>query len=459
MEVLYAPNRANEEVDGHFADITSQIIGNIGVGEFTAAEYEEMSDVAERISAPMDHSIEFMNIGGRLYTETSVDGKDLLTISREAELVALEMAKLNPQWAVEAYRRHIETEEIKYVTEMPDGASAIVFSPTPDVVLSGAVNIGGYNLDKKDIMTREWKKIGDKLTCRYISLSGGNREALVEAVRSIGRDIPDHYGSEEILATFYTFLNGEDGLADKAVESYDHSMSAQYGGDWSYGRPYISNETAMEVAMAYPECLDDFMAEKAEIEALYHGDELKSKLEAARYNYAAALDKKHRGEEVISNKQAGDAARASGSDYSGYCATGADNSQSNAEALESMFGSRHVTGKCPCCGETTTYDPCNPKCGECGSTPGNDRSAQYHAKKRELKQKQTAEQYKKGRESMPQDEKGKELGRKVMEMVGRFVWGPGAFSPVEKAIDYHGQVIAEGKEAQDMYRIYYGLAG
>ena len=150
------------------------------VGEFTAAEYEEMTDVAERLRAPMDHPIQFQNIDGKLYTDSSVDGKDLLTISREAEFAALEMARRNPQWTVEAYRRHIESEEIVAASALPDGAQMIVYSPTPDVVLSGGVTIGGYNTEKATIMVRAWENRDGYIDCRYISLDGGNKAAQCE---------------------------------------------------------------------------------------------------------------------------------------------------------------------------------------------------------------------------------------------------------------------------------------
>ncbi len=424
------------------------------VGEFTAAEYEEMTDVAERLRAPMDHPIQFQNIDGKLYTDSSVDGKDLLTISREAEFAALEMARRNPQWTVEAYRRHIESEEIVAASALPDGAQMIVYSPTPDVVLSGAVTIGGYNTEKATIMVRAWENRDGYIDCRYISLDGGNKAALRASARAIGRAIPDDYDSEQILATFHTFLNGEQNLVDDLIDGYDEEMFYQTGVDHSYGRAGLNHKKALDIALDNPDRLYDHMEEISRLKWSYDGEELRKKLEEARYNYAAALDKASRGETVSSNSIAGGEARASGTDFSGYCATtpGENGNQSIEQAYNSMFNKR-VTGKCPCCGETTSYDPCNPKCGVCYSTPGNDRSAEYLARKKANLEKMSAAEYKKEREKTSSDDKKSGTNKKMMNLVKKFVWGDGAFSPVEKAIGYHGEIIAEGESARDLYSL------
>ena len=429
------------------------------VGEFTAAEYEEMTDVAERISAPMDHPISFQNIDGKLYTESSVDGDDLLTISRNAEKAALAIARQNPQWTVEAYRRSIESQEVLQATSLPVGAKMIVASPTPDVALSGAVNIGGYNLEKKTTMVRVWENTGQTLGCRYISLDGGNRQALQVAMQSVGRDIPDEFDSEQILATFYTFLDEDRDLGDLLVNNYDSEMERQTGEIHSYGRPGLTHDSkkALEIAMENPDRLRDHMEEVARLKWAYSGDELKDKLEEARYNYAAALEKVNKGGIVTSNGAAGGEARASGANFSGYCATTPDNAQSTEEAYNSMFAGKRVTGKCPCCHEITSYDPCDPVCGVCGSTGSVDRSAEYFAKKKAEKEKQSAEAYKKDRESMSRSDKRGEFGRKAMAMIKKFVWGDGAFSPVEEVLGYHGEIIAEGADAQQLYKEYYGI--
>ena len=423
-------------------------------GEFTAAEYEEMTDVAERLRAPMDHAIRFKNIDGKLYTNSSVDGKDLLTISRDAEFAALEVAKQNPQWTVEAYRRHIESEEVVAASALPDGAQMVIYSPTPDAVVSGAVNIGGYNTEKATTMVRVWENQDGHLDCRYISLDGGNREALRASVQSIGRKIPEDYDSEQILATFYTFLDRDEDLVDKLVDGYDMEMRRQTGTDHSYGRAGLNHKKALDIALENPNRLYDHMAEIARLKWSYEGEELREKLEEARYNYAAALDKTSRGESVSSNLAAGGEARAAGADFSGYCATtpGENTAQSNEEAYNAMFGKK-VTGKCPCCGETTTYDPCNPECGVCHSTAGNDRSAEYFAKKKAELEKMSAEDYKKNRESANTSEKKSDAGKKILGLIKKFIWGDSAFSPVEKAVGYHGEIIAEGESARDLYNL------
>jgi hypothetical protein len=364
---------------------------------FSAEEYEEMTDVAERLRAPMDHAIRFQNRNGQLYCASSVDQKDLLTISREAEVVARKVAETNLAWAMEAVRRHAESLEIETATSLPIGATMAVFSPTPDDVLDGSVNIGGYNLDKKTTMVRVWSNTENGLDCRYISLDGGNRAALRAAAAAIGREMPAQYGSEEILSTFYQFDSGEPDIAERIIGAHDEYLKQQTGQDFSYGRAGLNHKKALDIAAEHPARLAEHMAEIQRLKWSYSGEALDKKMEEARFNYAAALDRTERGEAVSSNSSAGDSARAGGENFAGFCAASPNANDPNApnsaqEALNKLFGVRKVTGKCPCCKEITTYDPCDPVCGECGSDGTTDRSAEYFARKKLAAKQRTTQQ-------------------------------------------------------------------
>ena len=65
----------------------------------------------------------------------------------------------------------------------------------------------------------------------------------------------------------------------------------------------------------------------------------------------------------------------------------------------------------------------------------------------------SAAEYKKEREKTSSDDKKSGTNKKMMNLVKKFVWGDGAFSPVEKAIGYHGEIIAEGESARDLYSL------
>jgi chemotaxis protein MotB len=62
--------------------------------DFTAERFEEMTDVAERLSAPMDHTIWFVDTENGLKCNSSVGGDDLLTICQKSEVNAALIAKI-----------------------------------------------------------------------------------------------------------------------------------------------------------------------------------------------------------------------------------------------------------------------------------------------------------------------------------------------------------------------------
>lgn len=432
--------------------------GNVALQGFSPAEYEVMTDVAERISAPMDHTISFQRVDGKLYCGSSIDGKDLLTISKEAEFSAYEVAKTNPQWTIEALRRHLETEEVQQAARLKSGEQMVVFSPTPDAALSGKINIGGYNTDKKTTMVRIYEASdSDEFSCRYISLDGGDWDALAAAVASIDGQMPAVYESEAMLAQRYVSSGSTSNIGNTITTHYDAAMEAKYGGVYSYGNTYVSQQSALELAMLRRDRLDEFMAIRSDLEFRYTGAELASEIERAMYDYAAALDKIARGEDVVDNGSAGGEARDSGANYSGYCAS-TPGQESTQTTYEAMFGRSKVTGTCPFCKETTSFDPCDPECEKCHSKPGQDQSQEYLARKKAAKEQSFAMSSKNEREPANQGEKRGAAGKKMLDLVKKFVWGDGAFSPVEKVVGYHGEIIAEGDAARELYKDSYSLA-
>jgi ssDNA-binding Zn-finger/Zn-ribbon topoisomerase 1 len=419
---------------------------------FTPKEYQEMTDVAERLRAPMDHTIAFEERSGKLYCDSSVEGDDLLTISKNAEFAARQMTKTDPAWSVEALRRSIETQEIIQAIDLPFGAQMVVFSPTPDAVLAGAINIGGYNLDKKTTMVRVWTHDETGISCRYISLDGGNREALTASARAIGWEIPVEYGSEEILSTFCTFSSNQLDLAGCLIDGYDAEMKRQTGRNHSYGRLGLNHKKALEIAYENPAILHEHMAEIKALKWQYSGAELDKKLEDARYNYAAALDQITRGEVVTSNTAAGGVARASGVNFAGYCAP-----NSTQEAYGRMFSNGTIVRcvNCPHCKQTVDAEIKGRKyiCPR-AACPSN-RHVQEKAK--QTADSESEEAIAESTEVEQQKQDRQKFGAEILSLIKKFIWGPGAFDGVEQAIDYHGRVIATGQDAKELYNIKHNL--
>jgi hypothetical protein len=238
-------------------------------------------------------------------------------------------------------------------------------------------------------------------------------------------------------------------LAERVIDGYDAAMKRQTGRNHSYGRPGLNHKKALEIAVEHPAQLHEHMATIRALRWQFSGQELDKKLEEARYDYAAALDAIVNGGAVASNSAAGGMARAAGANFAGYCAA-TSNTNSTQSAYDSLYGRKKVTGRCPCCGEMTTYDPCAPVCGQCGSDGKTNRAAQYLAKKKAAAEKsETTPET--ARADSEKTEQKKKAGAKVLNNIKGFIWGDGAFDGVEQAVDYYGRVVAVGQEARELY--------
>jgi hypothetical protein len=408
-----------------------------------AERFEEMTDAAERLTAPMDHTMWFIDINGKLQCNSSTTGDDLLTICQKSVITAAEVAKNNPDWLLELNRRQLEAAEVVEASRLKSGENMLVLSPTPDDVLSGKMALGsGYNIHKKTIMLRYWSKIDERVSCRYVSLGSGNKAALREAVgRSIKFIIPDD--SEEILAQRIILDSSED-YCGQIIDGYDKILSRKNGQPYSYGSRYISEDNALQIAGAERNqaVLDEHMAIVADIKQRFSGAKQFEKLETARQAYAARLDLAEQGKEFSSMSQAGDYADSIGADYSGSCPSAPENAQAAADQL---FGEREVSGNCPYCGRRTSFKPCRPVCKICGSTPGNDRSKQYFE---QLKESEKS----KGKTGANKANRKPSLRETVSKRLRPKIANVGIFAVQWVWVDRKNRAVIDGAEAN---RIYY----
>jgi hypothetical protein len=329
--------------------------------EWSPAEFDELTDCAERIRAPLDHQLYFDLRDGDLCCNTADGGSGLMQIAETALRVAIEATKRDPRWAVEALRRRIEYDELQQVINMPDG-QMLILSPTPDAVIEGDWDFGiGYNLAKKSIMLRLWKRTGDEFACRYISLNGGNKSGLAAGLEKLDQVPPDDMSSENWLRGRWHFPATVD-VASTMVAAYDKNMQAKFGGDWHYGMEAMSEAAALTLVSRWPDLLEEHMSRLARATAA-------AEKEMIRYDYAAAVEARRAGDFDIDMETAGDMARASGEDFAGYCET--IEVQTNQEALRELGLEGKKWMRCPYCGGRVYGDPCSPGiCPHCGSAPG-----------------------------------------------------------------------------------------
>lgn len=329
--------------------------------EWTPAEFDELTDCAERIRAPLDHQLYFDFKNGDLHCNTASNGEGLKAIAETALQVAIAATKNDPRWVIEALRRRIEYDEITQVINMPDG-QLLILSPTPDAVIESCKDIGvGYNLTKKSIMLRLWKRVGDEFACRYVSLNGGHKAGLAAGLEALDQPQPTTNSSEDWLRGRWHFPANID-VASEMIAAYDAYLQNKFGGDWSYGMEALTESAALTIVSEWPDLLVEHMTKLQTATT-------PAEKEALRYNYAAAIEARRAGDLGISMDAAGDAAHMNGEDFSGYCET--IDIQTNNEAMQELGLARKKWMHCPYCGGSVFGDPCSPGiCPHCDSAPG-----------------------------------------------------------------------------------------
>lgn len=335
-----------------------------------------VTDQAERLPVPMNHSIHYMyGEGGKLYSEQDELFETILDNAlAEAEVAA----RWDPaNWEFERRRRLIEKEELQAVQALSDGEKLITFSPIPDEVREGRADLNGYDRTRQKMLGRITERRGEKVAILYFSLDGSDYASMQAAARSVGAELPEGLNAEQVLANWMYFDTSHNMNTEECYEamrsSYDETMERQFGEQFYAGRPGgMTMDNALKV-VEHPDnryLLNDHWTEVDRIMALGLDKKRQEKLlEEAKYNLAAALDSRRKGVQVKSLTDAGDSARDDGLDYSGDCATGTSGGSSSAGEIGMAQGrgeKKRVT--CPHCREKVITDPCDPECSSCGAT-------------------------------------------------------------------------------------------
>jgi len=315
---------------------------------------DELTDQSERLSRPMENGFVYeFGPDEKLYSEYGEQLEEVFATGLEAARLAAEKDPHN--WTFEHERRVIELDEIREVQALQDGQKLIVFSPLPDRVRAGLTSINGYDRKRQKMLVRVAERQGQEVGIFSFSLDGSDYEAMQAAAAAVGADIPDGLGSEEILATRFTYDSGHQlSMKDchKLIrEAYDSSLERRRGGAWYAGRPEINQGDALSFIRQQNDLIRQHMTAVSNIMArALEANEKQQLLEMARYNFAAALDDRMAGKIVSDVSDAGDTARAEGREYDGDCPTSAT---AQAEQLGYAQGKnaemKCVT--CPFCGQ------------------------------------------------------------------------------------------------------------
>lgn len=324
--------------------------------EYQRRSTDEITDMSERLAAPMRNVFEYeMGDDGELWFQ----GESLGRIFDDGIKVAEELTLGNPQFSTELIRRRLERQEYDEMRRLALGGEddpdlLVVMSPIPDAVLNG-LQLNAYDTERKKTLVRIFRRVESGIEATSMSLDLSDRDGLGAIARRFGKSIEPGATSEDILAMRLWGYNDEQGddAAKTIRSSYDSILTEKFGGEWYAGR----RTSAVLDARAFIEAQTDLVAQHMEeimaLKKKYTGKQLTEELEGARYNLAAALARRMRGDsDVGSLSAAGAEARANGETYRGDCPTGVDQATAQESLSQLGLGTdehlRCVT--CPICG-------------------------------------------------------------------------------------------------------------
>lgn len=317
---------------------------------------DEVTDMSERLAAPMRNRFEY-NLGedGELWFQ----GEPIKHVFDDGIAVAEELAQKNPQFVTELVRRHLERQEYDAMCELARGREGspdilVIESPIPDAVLKG-VHLNAYDRKRKKTLVRVFCRTANGIEATSLSLDRSDRDGLNAIAELFGGTIDADATSEDILAMrFWGYADDyKDGDVVKSVcSAYDKALSKKLGGEWYAGRQPSEVLDAKAFIETQPDLVRQHMEVIMALKKSYDGDERDTRLEDARYNLAAALTRRMRGDsDAGSLPEAGAEARAKGETYQGDCPTGVASTVQQSLSELGLGKDEHMRCvTCPICG-------------------------------------------------------------------------------------------------------------
>lgn len=373
--------------------------------EFQRRLYDEITDVAERVRAPISPTQEFTLAAEGL---VSARGEPLRPVIAKGLAEAQRMALTNPDWRVEAERRTIDLEEYDELEALAvRGTGALVsYWLIPDAVRAGQSTLPGYNRERLKMFTRVAVPTEQGLAIKYHSYDGSYLPGVQAMDEALGFVFDPNRGSEQIARERRHIdvpVGSIDELDEILRQAYDGTMARDFGGEWFGGRPKLVDVDVMEFITSQTTLLGEHMGELSRIFARTRDPHERNKLmEPHRYNLAAAIDDLLHGKEVTSASDAGEGARAEGRDLSGDCPTGDAETETQLGSLGFKAAAQErarvwMRGECRTCLQTKAVDvsQCH-MCIDCENThnrlgnAGLDQIIRDAKRRREREQRQTA---------------------------------------------------------------------
>lgn len=314
---------------------------------------DEITNASERIAAPMENSFEYeLQADGDLWFQ----GQSLRGIFDRSIAVAEEIVRYQPTFATELVRRRIErgeyNDECLLALGGEDDADVLAVLSTPPDTVDQGIDLGAYDKERKKTLVRIHMRTAKGVRSTSLSLDRSDHKGLQAIANLFGQSIADDATSEDILAM--RLCGYSKNMAERPQQlirrTYDESLAHQYGGQWYAGR---QDDTVLD-AKAFIEGQQDLIAEHLIVIGaikLQSAEGQVAMLERARYNFAAAITRRMRGDvDAMSLSEAGDIAEQNGEEYKNDCPEGT----SAAQALNQLgYGDKEMKCvTCPYCDKT-----------------------------------------------------------------------------------------------------------
>ncbi len=318
--------------------------------------FEEMTDIAERLSYPIDTTIHYELRGDTVYAASDTVDRPFHNQTFQA-MKAGEYQYTGDQ-AFQRERLRLEHEEAlmidQFATGNLEGNVLIKYSKVPDAVVEGGTSINGYRRDLLRSFVRMYYRTDSGVSCRLFTLDHNHRLG-VEKVGAL-LDIDTTRPSEEVLAD-HTLLNVPadpeyfvERLVDRAIEVYDSAVEEEAGVRTHAGSHYLNKQDAMSAITNQSHLMSQHMDAIAAIMQRGLGEDV---LEQERKKTAAAIKLASEGYEITSNADTVVANEAATGEYGRDCATVNGMNQA-AQSMENKWS----FGECQVCFARTMVGSC-----------------------------------------------------------------------------------------------------
>lgn len=293
--------------------------------EYERRLYDEITDVAERVRAPISPTQEFSLTSEGLVSER---GEPLRPIIAKGLSEARRMAVANSDWNVEVERRMIELEEYDQMENLAFiGTGALIsYWLIPDVVRSGESSLPGYNRERLKMFTRIAVPTANGLAIKYHSYDQSYLPGVQAMDEAQGFEFDATRSSEQIAKERRYIdvpVDNIHELDEILRRAYDGTLARDKGGDWEGGRRPLKVKDVVGFISEQHSLLGEHMSVLSKIFGEVSDPHHRNKrMEPHRYNLAAAIDDLLHGKQVTSAKDAGYGARSEGRNLEPDCPTG-----------------------------------------------------------------------------------------------------------------------------------------